>query len=140
MAKPLREQIATRFLKVIDDILGTITAKELCQKISFSEGTLSEMRAGKIVSIKAEYIVEVCLKYQYSVLWVMTGKGDMKADNQTRSIQEEISHIKQILGDIITPLLNEILKVEATYKPGKKKPFESSAVADLLKGLPKKSN
>ena len=140
MAKSLRQQIAKRFLIVIDDILGTITAKELCKKIAISEGTLSAMRSSSIVSIKAEYITDVCLKYHYSVLWVMTGKGDMKADEKTRSLQEEISHIKEILGDIITPLLNEILKFEITYKPGKQKPLQASAIADLIKNVKGKTN
>lgn len=140
MAKRIQNQITGRFLKVIDQICTQMTAKDLCRGLSFSEPTLSSIKTGNIKSVKPEYIIEVCLKHHYSILWVMTGKGDMKADEATRNLQEEIKHIKEILGDIIVPLLNEVLTLKITYKPDKKNPLSSDAIKDLLKDVRKKSN
>lgn len=128
-----RNPITARFLKIVADITRTMTAEEMCEKLSFSASLVSRMKRGSVTTVKPEYIVEVCHKYKYSVLWVMTGRGEMKADESTRSIQEEIKHIKEILGDIIVALLNEIIKVEVTYKPSKK--TQPDVIKELLKNI-----
>lgn len=125
-----RKEIVSRFLKMIDQICADRqqTVKELCQSLILSESTISQLRGTRSTgSISADVIAEICHKYHYSPEWVLLGKGPMKQDKEQRNLQEELAHIKHILGDIITPLLGEVLKldIKTTVK-------QRSALQELL--------
>jgi DNA-binding Xre family transcriptional regulator len=143
MAKP----IIDRFLKAFDAKCAedSLTAKQLTQKLPFSEAFISFLRSGRTKSIRADYVQRFCAVTGTSILWVITGAGDMKDSNEQRSRDEEIRAIKKdiaeikkhtarladIQGDIIEKMLDEILK--PSMKP-------TSAIKELaMKGSKKSS-
>jgi DNA-binding Xre family transcriptional regulator len=118
------DEITERFLAAIDDCLANITLNQnqLSESLNFSNAYISLLRGGQTRTVKAQDIKIFCDKYEYSILWVMTGKGEMRDSNEAKNILELIKEIKKgqdkmldIQGNMLETLLNQLL--QPTIKP-----------------------
>jgi len=134
---PIKKDISGRFLEMLDTITieKGFTIKDLCKTIPLSEASISKLRSDRMTSIKADILIQICLKYGWNPVWILTGTGDKRTNKQARSLEEEISHIKELLGDIILPLLNEVLQVKVTKNLKGK-----DAIQDLINNYKAKSS
>ena len=96
-----------------------ITDKEFAESIDISPASLSQLRSGQNKSIKADWVRTVCEKYKYSILWVITGKGEMRNDNKARttderltSIEEEMKRHNHLFELALIPLIHAALKLD----------------------------
>ena len=133
----LQKEIVQRFLQAFDHVCADrmLTAKELCHSIGIHESNISVYKSKKDISLKMDMVVLFCLKYGVSLNWIAVGSGEMRGDEKTKSIIEELRHIKEIQEKIIVALLNDVLGIEVKYSVKQK-----SAIKELIKNFRDKSS
>jgi len=107
-----KETIVERFILMIDEIMGAqqLSQNEFAATIaSLSSSGISHLRKGRLTMIGADVVAEVCQKYHYSAEWVLFGKGDRKKDKSTQAIAKDISDIKELIGELVVPLVKELM-------------------------------
>jgi transcriptional regulator with XRE-family HTH domain len=116
----------TRFLQVFDDIMSqkSMTQKEVCATLGFSSPLISQLRNGKTKTLRVEDVKEIAIRYNYSILWIVTGQGDMRASNDEKTIKQDIKDIKEVLGNVVEKLLDQIL--QPSIKPDAKTELTST--------------
>lgn len=117
--------IIGRYLQAFDAICTeeNKTAGEVAASINVSGAIISQLRSGFVKTLRADYVANLCTLYGYSMIWVLTGEGERRSDNETATLQAEIAKIKKDLAkvlelqkDVIGPLINEILGIK--IEPG----------------------
>lgn len=120
------ETITGRFLLAFRHIMGEAGLRQqaLAESIGITSSAISQLKSGDNASIRPEPIARLCELYlDYSLEWIMLGRGEMKvsqeekADLRIDNISKQLEELKEILGDMLVPLLNEVLTAKGTVKP-----------------------
>jgi transcriptional regulator with XRE-family HTH domain len=132
-------EIIDRFLQAISLCMAenNLNQEQVCKQLGISPANISNLKKRELSSIRADYVRDFCVIFEYSIIWIMTGRGDPKDSNDAKSLKEDIiqikkdiAKIKEIQGDMIETLLNQLL--QPTIKP--------DAKTELTEAFRKKSN
>ena len=95
-------QIRDRFMDCLKEATLTNTYDEIADSIGTSKSYLSQVKKKPNIKIRPGIIAKFCIKYRYSVEYILTGKGERKRGKTETE--------KELLIKLVHRLMDEILE------------------------------
>lgn len=106
----LRERI-----KLIENYLN-ITHKELADLLGVGENRIKQLSAGNLKALKSTEVLILVQKYGFNQNWLLTGEGEMLANNTVNYSPKLSQAIEDALSEIEEPELIEFIKEKTVSK------------------------
>ena len=103
--KTYTQQITLRFLEAIDHLATGKGMAKISEAIGMTQSNISRLRKNTDTNAPTlEACARMCSEYKVSATWLLTGAGDMLADDQLqadyRSLHKKIAEMEKIADAI----------------------------------------
>lgn len=91
--------IAERFVNAFDVVCAErgLTAKEAAPLLGTTAKYISTLRKQSNPNVRADLLATICLKYNINTEWLLTGKGEMKINQNLNEFSKK-SHSSRSVG------------------------------------------